>query len=407
MTSRRFIDLFAGCGGLSLGLMKAGWQGVFAVEKTNDAFETLEHNFCRKDAPYQFDWPNWLPQAAITTQELLSKYSDELKAMKGKIDMIAGGPPCQGFSSAGQRNPNDPRNRLAEEYIQFVSLLEPKYLLLENVRGFQSKFKGQDIPYSEVVKSRLASCAKSGYKVYSSMVSASDFGVPQPRSRFIMIAVRGDLPEFKEAPFELLLNQIEDFREKRGLNGHKISVSEAISDLEIRNQKLKPSTDNKRFKQIKYTGRRKLTPFQVLMRSDVAPSYEPNSLRLPNHTQAVSKRFVQILKECEKGKSLSKEDRKKLGTKKQCFTPLHPNKLARTVTTLPDDMLHYREPRILTVRENARLQTFPDWFEFKGKYTTGGHRRKFECPRYTQVGNAVPPLMAEAIGELLIGLTKQ
>lgn len=407
MTSRRFIDLFAGCGGLSLGLMKAGWQGVFAVEKTHDAFATLEHNFCREDAPYKFDWPEWLPQSAITTQELLSKYSAELKAMRGTIDMIAGGPPCQGFSSAGQRNPNDPRNKLAEEYIQFVSLLEPKYLLLENVRGFQSKFKGQDIPYSEVVKSRLANCAQNGYKVYSSMVSASDFGVPQPRSRFIMIAVRGDLPEFREAPFELLLNQVQSFRDKRGLNGHEISVSEAISDLEIRTQKLKPSADNKRFKQIKYTGRRKLTPFQDLMRRDVDPSYEPNSLRLPNHTPAISKRFTQILNECEKGKSLSKEDREKLGTKKQCFTPLHPNMLARTVTTLPDDMLHYREPRILTVRENARLQTFPDWFEFKGKYTTGGHRRKIECPRYTQVGNAVPPLMAEAIGELIIGLTEQ
>ena len=76
--------------------------------------------------------------------------------------------------------------------------------------------------------------------------------------------------------------------------------------------------------------------------------------------------------------------------------------LARTVTTLPDDMIHYGEPRILTVRENARLQTFPDWFSFKGKYTTGGHRRKKECPRYTQVGNAVPPLLAEAIGETLL-----
>ena len=76
--------------------------------------------------------------------------------------------------------------------------------------------------------------------------------------------------------------------------------------------------------------------------------------------------------------------------------------LARTVTTLPDDMIHYAEPRILTVRENARLQTFPDWFSFKGKYTTGGHRRKYECPRYTQVGNAVPPLLAEAIGETLL-----
>ena len=72
--------------------------------------------------------------------------------------------------------------------------------------------------------------------------------------------------------------------------------------------------------------------------------------------------------------------------------------MSRTIPTLPDDLLHYSEPRILTVRENARIQSFPDFFEFRGKYTTGGARRKEECPRYTQVGNAVPPLMAEALG---------
>jgi DNA (cytosine-5)-methyltransferase 1 len=81
---------------------------------------------------------------------------------------------------------------------------------------------------------------------------------------------------------------------------------------------------------------------------------------------------------------------------------LHPNKLSRTITTLPDDLLHYSEPRILTVFENARLQSFPDWFEIKGKYTTGITRRKKECPKYTQVGNAVPPLLAEALGLLIL-----
>ena len=108
-----------------------------------------------------------------------------------------------------------------------------------------------------------------------------------------------------------------------------------------------------------------------------------------------------VLDYCTKGKSVSKYELEKLGTKKRSFTPLHPDLPARTITTLPDDLLHYSEPRILTVRENARLQSFPDWFEFQGKYTTGGKRRKFECPRYTQVGNAVPPLMAEALGHII------
>jgi DNA (cytosine-5)-methyltransferase 1 len=91
-----------------------------------------------------------------------------------------------------------------------------------------------------------------------------------------------------------------------------------------------------------------------------------------------------------------------LGMLKHRTVPMHPGKPAPTLTTLPDDILHYDEPRILTVREYARLQSFPDWFRFKGKYTTGGQSRRTECPRYTQVGNAVPPLLGRAIGDGLL-----
>jgi DNA (cytosine-5)-methyltransferase 1 len=90
--------------------------------------------------------------------------------------------------------------------------------------------------------------------------------------------------------------------------------------------------------------------------------------------------------------------------KKQVISVLDPSAPSRTLTTLPDDLLHYSEPRILTVRENARIQSFPDDFEFKGKYTTGGERRTQECPRYTQVGNAVPPFLGEILGQLIKGI---
>jgi DNA (cytosine-5)-methyltransferase 1 len=96
--------------------------------------------------------------------------------------------------------------------------------------------------------------------------------------------------------------------------------------------------------------------------------------------------------------NLSDDDRMLLGMLKRRTVPMSPTQPAPTLTTLPDDILHYCDPRILTVRECARLQSFPDWFGFKGKYTTGGDRRRFDCPRYTQVGNAVPPLLARAIG---------
>jgi DNA (cytosine-5)-methyltransferase 1 len=129
-----------------------------------------------------------------------------------------------------------------------------------------------------------------------------------------------------------------------------------------------------------------------------------DSHRFARHNPYTVEKFSWFLENCKKGKKIPQEDRGEYGNKKHTIYILHPNECAPTVTTLPDDMLHYYEPRILTVRETARLQSFPDWYEFKGKYTTGGKLRKKECPRYTQVGNAVPPLFAEAIGQTLAQL---
>jgi DNA (cytosine-5)-methyltransferase 1 len=123
-----------------------------------------------------------------------------------------------------------------------------------------------------------------------------------------------------------------------------------------------------------------------------------NSMRLARHTKQVSTRFLAIINSCRQGVRMSDKDRDRFGLLKHRVYPMAPNKPAPTITTLPDDVVHYSEPRILTVRESARLQSFPDWFEFCGKFTTGGNRRTKECPRYTQVGNAVPPLLARAIG---------
>jgi len=406
MEIRTFVDLFAGCGGLSLGLIKSGMQGIFAIEKNSDAFLTLKHNLIDGDKG-NYDWPEWLPCEATTTAELLTKFPQNLESLRGKIDVVAGGPPCQGFSFAGRRNSNDPRNKLTEEYIEIVSILRPKFLILENVKGFTSAFANSDEgAYSKTVVKTLTDLTWGGYQVYDRMLKASLFGVPQPRQRYILIAVRKDLVEDDFAgPFHDLEKFVKKFRDSKNLNGHDISVSEAISDLEICNRELVECVDSKGFQQIKYEVPKELTEFQRLMREDTPATLSPNSLRIPRHRPETKKKFERILKDCPKGKSLSKEYREKWDMKKQCFTPLHPNQISRTITTLPDDLLHYSEPRILTVRENARLQTFPDWFEFRGKYTTGGPRRKLECPRYTQVGNAVPPLMAEALGELIDRVT--
>lgn len=398
MKNMSFIDLFAGCGGLSLGLSKAGWQGLFAIEKSSDAFQTFKHNLIEKSVVNPFVWPKWLPCEAMTTSDLIENYSDHLKKLRGKVELIAGGPPCQGFSFAGRRNPNDPRNKLTEEYIKIVDLVQPRFLILENVKGFKAAFKQtgghKDKVYAEVVKEKLE---KLGYAVYHQMCNASIFGVPQPRPRFIMVAHKKEI-KVTLSPFDILHKLLPEYRSSKGLKPEaETTVKEAISDLEINKSSTVPSTDTKNFVQIRYK-KRKLSAYQKLMRQGCEDNHAPNSLRLARHNHETLRKFNIILRSYPKGKSLTKTELSSLGTKKQCFTPLHPDMPSRTITTLPDDLLHYSEARILTVRENARIQSFPDWFDFLGKYTTGGARRKEECPRYTQVGNAVPPLMAEALG---------
>ncbi|MCO1334535.1 DNA cytosine methyltransferase [Microbulbifer sp. OS29] len=399
-----FIDLFSGCGGLSLGLLSSGWRGLFAVERSPHAFSTYRHNLV-DNKKFNFDWPSWLPCREVDVEVLIKKYSVNLKGLKGKVDLIAGGPPCQGFSPAGRRNPDDPRNKMAENYIKIVKIVKPKMLLLENVRGFNIPFNGtsgndESIPYSEVVKRRLEAV---GYNVEYQVVLSADWGVPQLRPRFILIAVRSDIG-INWSPFITLKENRKDFLLKRGLNPNRpVTVKQAIDDLKVSNKELIDCIDSdvKGFKQILYRSPKGGSRYIKLMRKGMKPDRMPNSLRIPKHRPEVIDRFSQILTESPKGKSLSPEIRAKFKLKKHTITPLCPNKPAATITTLPDDILHYEEPRIPTVREMARLQSFPDWFDFLGRYTTGGKFRREMCPRYTQVGNAVPPLLGEALGELM------
>ena len=137
-----YIDLFAGSGGLSLGLYNAGLDGVFAVEKSKDAFETLKYNLI--DKKKHFSWPNWLEMRNWDINELLETHEDKLKTLRGSVDLIVGGPPCQGFSMAGKRKNNDVRNQLMHSYVNFVKLIQPEMLFFENVQGFTVDFKIND-----------------------------------------------------------------------------------------------------------------------------------------------------------------------------------------------------------------------------------------------------------------------
>jgi len=398
-----YIDLFSGCGGLSLGLGNAGWQGVFAVEKDEMAFETFRHNLV--DGKYKhFDWPEWLPQEATTIQTILKEHKAELAQLKGKVDLIAGGPPCQGFSLAGLRNADDPRNRLSNEYLKMVKLVSPKYIVLENVRGFNAVFssangKKDRIPQSMVVKKKLE---KLGYKVFTDYVNSQDFGVPQQRKRFLMVGIRKDIFTEDVKPFELLKEITPVFLKEKGLTIDHVSVKDAIGDLITKGKRLihHSGSQESGFKQLDYKPPKKLSAYQAIMRNGLNVE-KPNSLRMARHRPSTVDKFRLIHNICRPGVALNDAQRAQVGTRKQAITVLNPKLPSKTLTTLPDDILHYSEPRILTVRESARIQSFPDDFSFRGKYTTGGMRRTKECPRYTQVGNAVPPLLGEVLGMMI------
>jgi DNA (cytosine-5)-methyltransferase 1 len=402
-TAPTFIDLFAGCGGLSLGLSQAGWKGAFAVEKDPDAFATLSHNLI-KGRKKAFEWPDWLEQKATSVQTLHKKHASQLKGLKGKIDVLAGGPPCQGFSTFGRRNPTDPRNQLFRTYIGIVKLVQPKIVLIENVRGIQFRFKkrttakgkaAKDLVYADRIMLALDA---AGYHPVKLQVSAEDFGVPQVRPRVIILGL--SRKHWREVPAiaEQLEQTKENFSRQLGLESGKISVADAISDLQRENISLQPCPEMPRFEQGHYG--ESVTAYQKLMHGELNGALA-DSHRFARHGTDTVAAFSYYLAFCPKGKKLEPTERGRFANKKHTVYVLDPKRPAPTVTTLPDDMVHFSEPRILTVREMARLQSFPDWFEFKGKYTTGGSRRTKECPRYTQVGNAVPPLLAKALATTL------
>lgn len=400
MKKLSYIDIFAGCGGLSLGLHNAGWKGLFAIEKSKDAFATLKYNLVDKEK--HFYWNKWLPQTEHDINEVITKYRDELEKLSGKVTLVVGGPPCQGFSMAGQRKKNDIRNKLSESYIEFISIVKPQMLIFENVQGFTIGFKDEDdkkgVPYSKILKEKLENL---GYSVEGKMIDISEFGVPQKRNRFIMIGVlQGNPQDF----FELLYSNKKNFLQQKGLNEHA-SVSEAIGDL-VKENGTMPTPDFKNYESGVYG--KIQSNYQKLMRENIGnvEGKVADSHRFAKHSEETIKMNKEMLLKCPKLKRVTPKDNLIDNLRKRGVTVLDEKKAAPTVTAHPDDFVHYSEPRILTVRESARIQSFPDDFEFKGKYTTGGQLRKVEVPRCTQVGNAVPPLFAEQIGIALKEMIK-
>lgn len=344
------IDLFAGCGGLSRGFMDAGFDIIVGVDNDKDALNTfaLNHNGAK---PLIAD---------LSKQETF----DEIKKIAGDrtIDVIIAGPPCQGFSLTGPRSFDDERNKLYLAVIEMVRQYQPKGFIIENVPGMATLYEGQI--KDEILKRFSA----MGYNIDCKILKACDYGVPQMRKRLIFMGVRSDIgePRFPEPEFG------------PGTDKPYRTCRDAISDLPTRNIELGQAEDV-------YSGPA-LTEYQKMMRGtcDV----------LHNHIATNHKDFVKetiaLVPEGGNYKDLP------LGVGESrnfhmAWTRLDGNAPARTVDTGHRNLFHYDLNRVPTVRENARIQSFPDDFVFTGPRTKQDR----------QVGNAVPPLLGKALGKVL------
>ncbi|CAL4867004.1 hypothetical protein MMA231_01253 [Asticcacaulis sp. MM231] len=394
-----FVDIFAGCGGLSLGLKRAGWRGLFAIEKDAFAFQTMSSNFPDNAGWRSYDWPESIERKPWDINELLTQKKDALDELSQRVDLLAGGPPCQGFSHAGRRRPEDPRNRLFEAYLDLVGIIKPKIVLIENVLGFTSDFNNIKEGNIKNFAQALIDALSTDYNTVFSIIRASEYGVPQNRMRFFLIGVRKecDLGGNLDVFFQKLEKEAGGFLASRGLS-RTPSAKDALSDLELTYNGTIACPECKGFRASDYKAPR--TPYQQAMRDGLRVA--PSDMRLARHRPEIAARFKAIIKACRDDGTIKLSASSIIRTahnlKKIAIRVLDPLAPAPTITSMPDDLLHYSEPRTLTVRENARLQSFPDWFEFKGKYTTGGHMRAREVPRFTQVANAIPPLLAEQLG---------
>lgn len=404
------IDLFAGCGGLALGLHEAGWDGLFAVERDPMGFETFERNMLQDHSPYRgfHAWPNWLPKRNHMIEELLESPARRarLVALRGSVGLVAGGPPCQGFSVGGIRNGADERNQLIVRMLEFVELVQPQLVLVENVEGIARRFVSKPGAIRESVADYVVRRLNDeGYDAHYVTVDASRFGVPQVRRRVFIVGVRHEIDRGRgvAANFGLALEhvRVDMLKQMRLPVDRPVTVGEAIGDLNGSRRVVCP--DSPAFPAGTYS--RPTSRFALLMRRGIPSREIPNSHRFSKHGDRIRALYEAAHRTQPPGR-LSKSFLRSWETKKDKKVLLDPDLPASTITTHPDEFIHYSEPRNITVREMARLQSFPDDFRFYGRYTINGPRRRHDVARCSQVGNAVPPLLARAAGLALAELLK-
>ena len=301
--------------------MKAHWNHTDVIRGApadSHAFSTLKANLIERKRGPTFAWPRWLEKGPHELGQLTRGYKKNLLSLRGKVDLIVGGPPCQGFPSAGRRGPEDLRNQLLKQYLRVVGLVQPKMLLLENVRGISIEFAGKKDPKKRGGKSKAAEpffetirrrLERRGYATFPVLLRSSDYGVPQQRPRYFMMGVLWKTARRAGAignPFNTAAPPRKKFLER-------VSVRDAISDLRVKGTRLIDCVDSRGFSQVVYRAPR--TPYQVQMHGSMN-GHAPNSLRLPNHSAEIVARFEKMVKKARKGVSLPGKERNLFGVKK-------------------------------------------------------------------------------------------
>lgn len=513
-SSYSFIELFAGCGGLSLGLRSAGFTEVLANELSPMPAETFAKNLLAVDMrepAFQATSPSerkvlWIDPTSdrvidrlvenpferpmsemievLETGDLCGRLIvgdirrlNELVELRGErlaeADLVSGGPPCQSFSLAGRRELGNSRNQLPWEFARFVDTHKPKLVLLENVEGILRPFKDCGVEYHawfEVCKAFTA----VGYIPCPILLNARIAGVAQNRPRFVMFAVRQDLlaelshelyPWFARGAdlFEATRDNDPEYDSTRWrywdftnsdivaakesvfapLVTHddpsvQHSVHDAIGDLELLNPDVpsryveKINTILKDYVEgdldthlnsvVPHHTPRVTARFRIYQAISQADDRTAKAIRMALHGDArqIDASILNYLRDwtlIDYGSGIPdsldalQEYLVGLATKKFSQRALKRDLPAPAAMSIPDDVCHYSEARTLSAREMARIQSFPDNFEFRGIATTGGLRRRYQVPQYTQIGNAVPPLLGRALGQvaqgILVGLDSQ
>lgn len=435
------VDLFAGCGGLSLGMENAGFTPVFVNELSPDAMETYlanrQHSVGGKPFTAQknlrcYDAQDLQGPRLEQLVEDLGRIGVSLPTLEGSergdnggnLDLVAGGPPCQGYSGIGHRRSYSvdkqdiPSNQLYQRMAAIIRRLRPRIFLFENVRGLLNARWTRDGD-REIWPDVLQEFRSiPGYEVRWSLVKASDYGVPQNRPRVLLVGVRSDI-----ACASSIVNlqlKTEDAVSAGFLPKPGARPCPDLEDLlgDLVDHAIEPFLEKARYPAGEfatkiYPGEATTEVQKALRSSQPGAMGAPKSLtehQYSKHSARIVAKFQHML--ANGGDIPTDAKTKKFSQRvlKRRWGNAAPN---ITATSMPDDYVHFAQPRTLTVREWARLQLFPDWYQFSGKRTTGGLRRAGnpragifdrEVPKYTQIGNAVPVGVAEEVGKHFRGI---